>query len=87
VIVWLWSAGSAQGVTDNDEKARQAASRFIAGTGADTAVVEQAHYISGTDTLVTGYHKADAPRWVARRHPGGRVTWKLRPPAPELAAA
>jgi hypothetical protein len=76
VIVWLWSAGNARGVTDNHEKAREAAVLFMRGAGTDTAVVEQAHYVTGIDTLVTGYQKADAPHWVARRHPSGRITWK-----------
>jgi hypothetical protein len=86
-MVWLWAAGSAQGVTDDREKARAAAACFMSGTGADAAVVELAHYVSGTDTLVTGYRKAGALRWVARRYPGGQVTWKPAPPVPEPAAA
>ena len=87
MIVWLWSTGSTRGVTCDREKAFTAAALSMQGAGADTAVVEQAHYITGVDTLAAGYQKADALRWVASRHPGGRVTWRLRPPAPERAAA
>jgi hypothetical protein len=87
VIVWLWSAGSAQGVTDDQGTALTAAALSMERAGADAAVVEQAHFVTATGTLAAGYQKADAPRWVARRRPGGRVAWALRPPAPEQAAA
>lgn len=86
MIVWLWRAGSAEGVTDECRKARRAAASFMRGTGTGSAVVEQAHFIPGIDSLNTGYEKAGAPRWVARRHPSGRISWRLRPAAPELAA-
>jgi hypothetical protein len=86
VIVWLWAAGSAEGVTDDYTKAREAAASFMRMTGTDTAVVEQAHFITGISSLSAGYERAGAPQWIARRHPGGRISWRLRPTGPELAA-
>jgi hypothetical protein len=87
MIVWLWAAGSAEGVTDDEEKARRTAASSMCETGTGSAVVEQAYFIIGIDTLVTGYQKAGAPFWIARRHPGGRVSWTLHRAAPGLAAA
>lgn len=84
--MWLWAAGSAEGVTDDHAKVRRAAVSFMRSTGTDAAVVEQAYFISGTRSLSAGYEKADAPCWVARRHPGGRVSWRMRPAEPGLAA-
>lgn len=86
MIVWLWAAGSAVGVTDDHKKARRAAVFFMRDAGMDTAVVEQAYFISGTRSLIAGYEPAGAPRWVARRHPGGRISWLMRPADPGLAA-
>jgi hypothetical protein len=87
VLVWLWSAGNALGVTDGDEQAREAAAAWMSGAGANTAVVELAHYVSAAEALVSGYRKADAPGWAARRLPGGRVTWALRRTVDEQATA
>jgi hypothetical protein len=86
VIVWLWAAGSARGVTDERSKARRAAVLFMRSAGADEGVVEQACFISGTRSLSAGYEWVGAVRWVARRRPGGRVSWRTRPAGPELAA-
>ena len=86
MIVWLWVARSAVGVTDDHKKARRAAVFFMRSAGADAAVVEQAYFISGTRSLQAGYEGAGAARWVARRHPGGRISWRMRPAEPGLAA-
>jgi hypothetical protein len=86
VIVWLWAAGSAVGVTDDHKKARRAALFFMRDAGTDAAVVERAHFICGTTSLSAGYERAGAARWVARRHPGGRVSWRMRPAEPGPAA-
>jgi hypothetical protein len=86
VIVWLWAAGSAVGVTDDHKKARRAAVFFMRDAGTDAAVVEQAYFVSGTRSLWAGYERAGAARWVARRHPGGRVSWRISPAEPGLAA-
>ena len=86
MIVWLWAAGPAVGVTDDHAKARRAAVFFMRSAGADAAVVEMAYFISGTRSLSAGYEPAGAARWVARRHPGGRVSWRMRPAESGLAA-
>jgi hypothetical protein len=86
VIVWLWAAGSAEGVTDDYAKARRAAASFMRKTGTSAAVVEQAYLITGIRSLSAGYEKANAPHWVARRHPGGQISWRQRWPKPGLAA-
>ena len=86
MIVWLWAAGSAVGVTDDHANARRAAVFFMRSAGTDAAVVEQAYFISGARSLGAGYERDGAARWVARRHPGGRISWQMRPPDPGLAA-
>jgi len=86
VIVWLWAAGSAVGVSDDHANARRAAVFYMRSTGTDAAVVEQAYYISGARSLSAGYEPAGAPHWVARRHPGGRISWRMRPADTGLAA-
>jgi hypothetical protein len=87
VIVWLWWAGSAEGVTDSRRTARGRAVSFLRGTGA-TAILEMAYFNDGVRSLGAGYDRAHgAPCWVARRLPGGRVNWTLRHAEPELAAA
>ena len=86
MIVRLWAAGTAEGVTDYRAKARRAAVFFMRSAGTDAAVVEQAYFISGTRSWSAGYERAGAPRWVARRHPGGRISWRMRPAEPGLAA-
>lgn len=83
--MWLWATGSAVGVTDDHTRARRAAVFFMRSTGTDAAVVEQAYFVSGNRSLSAGYEKAAAERWVARRHPGGRVSWRMRPAEPGLA--
>lgn len=82
MIVWLWAAGSAVGVTDDHANARRAAVFFMRSAGTDAAVVEQAYFISGTRSLGAGYERDGAARWVARRHPGGRISWRMRPADP-----
>jgi hypothetical protein len=71
-------------VAGDYEKARKGGF-FMRSTGTDAAVVEQAYFIPGSKLLGAGYEKAAGPHWVARRHPGGRISWRLRPPEPELA--
>jgi len=85
VIVYLWRAGSAEGVTDDRKTALRTAARFMRATGAGEAVVETARYDDVTGSPRAGYAKADGPHWVARRHADGRVTWRLGP-AEDLAA-
>jgi len=82
-MVWLWAAGSSQGVTDDQAKARKGAASALASSGTGTAVVEQAYFISGTRSLSAGYELAGA-RWVARRR-RGQVSWRMCPADPGLA--
>jgi hypothetical protein len=86
-MVWLWSAGSAAGVTGSGEQARESAARFMGETSTATAVVEQAFYVTDTGTLTDGYEKAGTACWIARRRPGGPVTWQLHWPEPRPAVA
>ena len=86
MIVWLWAAGNGEGVTDDYAKARGAAASFMRMTGTSAAVVEQAYFITGIRSLSAGYERAGGSHWVARRHPSGRISWRLRSPEPGLAA-
>lgn len=88
VIVYLWSAGTARGVTDTRRKARRHAACWMRSQNADTAMVEQAHFISGIESMEVGYARtARDPYWIGQRHPGGRVSWLVRVRTPELAAS
>ena len=88
IAVWLWSAGTAEGVTGDREKACQNAACYLSSAGA-TAVVEQARFVLlvAGEWLAAGYETlADAARWVACRHPGGQVSWSASLSKSELAA-
>lgn len=85
-MVWLWAAGSAEGVTDDYAKARGTAASFMRRTGTSAAVAEQAYFITGIRSLSAGYEKVSGSHWVARRHPSGRISWRLRSRKPGLAA-
>jgi hypothetical protein len=86
VNVFLWQAGTAEGVTDSPGKARRHAARWMRRQETDTARVEPAHFVSGIETLDAGYLPSSAPHWTGRRHPSGRVTWRLRAPSLERPA-
>jgi hypothetical protein len=87
VIVWLWQAGSTQGVvvTGNQAKARRRVASCMRDTGAVTAVLEMA-YFDGMKSLNATYAPVDGQRWLGRCHPSGRVSWRLRAPERESAA-
>jgi hypothetical protein len=87
VIVFLWQAGTAEGVTDDYATAQQRAASFMRDAGASTAVVEQASFIDGNTSLSSCYQPVPGRRWIARRHPGGRVYWEQRSRQPALTAA
>ena len=88
MIVFLWSAGTASGVTDSQRTARRHAATWMRSQQADAALIEQAHFIPGIESLDTGYERASRdPHWAGRRHPGGRISWQLCVRAPELAAS
>ena len=84
MIVFLWSAGTAEGVTDNPQTARTNAAALMCSQEADTALVEKAYFIPGIGSLETGYVPAGRC-WAARRHPSGRVSWRPCGRKPELA--
>ena len=86
MIVFLWSAGTAEGVTDNPRKAHDDAAALMRSQEADTALVEKAYFIPGFGSLETGYLPA-GPCWTARRHPNGRVSWRPCGREPTLAAS
>jgi hypothetical protein len=90
VIVYLWRAGSAEGVTDDPVKARALAARFMLAGGATEAAVETAHYDGGSTSLDAGYALAAGLRWTAHRQDGQAAWncgWAAAPNAPALTAA
>lgn len=87
MIVFLWQAGTAEGVTGDYATAQQRAASFMRDAGASTAVVEQASFIDGSTSLSSCYQPVPGRCWVARRHPGGRVCWEQRSRQPALTAA
>ncbi|HEX7162961.1 MAG TPA: hypothetical protein VF223_17225 [Trebonia sp.] len=91
IAVYLWKAGSAEGVTDDHGRARSLAAGFMLANGAAEAVVETAHYGDAVRLLDPGYVRTGGPCWTGRRQ-GSRVVWRCRwvpapKPAPALAAA
>jgi hypothetical protein len=87
VIIWLWEAGAAVGVTDDYQTACRSAAAVMRGTGANTAVVQGARLIYGAGSLDPGYEATSGSRWVARRQANGRIQWTLRPASPVRAAS
>jgi hypothetical protein len=88
VIVWLWQAGTAEGVivAGDQQQARTRVAAFIRRTGMVAAVMEMAYFDDGVKSLSAGYVSADAWRSVARCHPSGRISWSIVPAKPEVAA-
>jgi len=86
VIVWLWSAGTASGVTHDMIRAQLTAESAMRSGGADVAIVDKAFYVLGVESLTDGYRPAGT-RFVAERHPEGhvgRITWKEVSPGGRL---
>ena len=75
MIVWLWDAGNARGVTDDESRAQQAAQASLRGSGADTARVEGAALVTGVRTLTTVYRRTGTG-WLALRDRNGHIRWK-----------
>jgi hypothetical protein len=89
--VYLWEAGSAEGVTGDHARARALAGRSMLANGAAEAVVEPADFDDAVKSLEAGYVRTTGRRWTARRE-GRRVVWTpgLMPtpqPKPLLAAS
>jgi hypothetical protein len=79
VIVWVWDAEgaaglSASGVTDDADAARRAASAAITATGAQIAIVEWAVHLDGGDRMESGYLRSGSG-WTASRRDDGTITW------------
>jgi hypothetical protein len=79
VIVWLWDADgpdrAVRGVTDDEERARQAAESWIVSGQAGAAQVERAQFVTGFAAL-TAHYKRTGHGWTARRaRDDGIVTW------------
>jgi hypothetical protein len=88
VNVYLWSAGTAEGVTDSQRKACENAAAWMHCQQADTALVERAHFIPGVESMQAGYTRAPRdPCWAGRQHPGGRVSWRPCVRAPETGSS
>jgi hypothetical protein len=89
--VFLWAAGSAEGVTDDHGRARSLAAGFMLANGAAEAVVETAHYDDAIRSLDAGYAKTAGQRWTGHRQ-DSQVVWnrcwvKAPKPEPPLLAA
>jgi hypothetical protein len=89
VIVFLWDVrtpgGSARGVTDDEERARLAASAWMADYGV-TGRIERACPLAGGAWLTGGYRRLGTG-WSAELR-NGRVQWvSFREPARELGRA
>ena len=79
VIVWLWDAGSAHGVSDNESRAIQAAEGAMRAIGPApvTAVVERAFLVSGMESLTSKYLRTgDGWSGTCRK---GLITWGTVP--------
>ena len=74
MLVWLWDAGRARGVTDNEVRARKAAEAFMRNNRAiDEARMEMA-VVNGPHALNPGYARTGRG-WQAVRGPRGGVRW------------
>lgn len=91
ITVYLWKAGSAQGVTDDSKRARRRAARSMRENGAAEAFVETLYFDDELSLMDAGYVNRGGPRWTGRRQ-GNRVVWRCRwvpapGPDPVLAAS
>ena len=80
-MVWLWDAGRASGVTDNEMLARQRAGARLRAGQADTARIESAVAEMGLRTMTCGYQRTGSG-WQARRGPRGGFRWMPLPGGP-----
>ncbi len=71
--LWLWDAGSALGVTDDDKRAREAAEACITSGQATAARVERAVFVLASGTLTYDYRRTGMG-WCAQRRDSG-VKW------------
>jgi DNA-binding CsgD family transcriptional regulator len=86
MIVYLWQAGTAEGVAGTSWRARRRAADSMRRLQEQAARIEQAHFVFGTESLHAGYHRAPGdPYWTGRQYPSGRVNWQPGERAPEPA--
>jgi hypothetical protein len=74
MIVYLWDAPPARGVSDDPARAREAAEGFLCAGRASTALVERAHLVTGIQSLYSGYERMGRG-WVAVPLGDGPVRW------------
>jgi hypothetical protein len=75
VILWLWDAGSAHGVTDDESRARKTVTTLMRSNVANSARVESATLVTGVRTLTMVYRRTGTG-WLARRDDDGGVRWQ-----------
>jgi DNA-binding CsgD family transcriptional regulator len=77
MIVYLWKAGTAEGIADAPWRARRRAADSMRGLQEQAARIDQAHFVLGTESLHADYHRAPGdPYWIGRQYPSGRVSWQ-----------
>lgn len=84
MIVYLWQAGTAEGIAGTPLRARRRAADSMRGLQEHAARIEQAHIVLGTESLHAVYYRAPGdPCWTGRQYPSGRVSWQPGEHAPE----
>jgi hypothetical protein len=86
IMVWLWDAGSACGVTDDGARAREAAVASLNAGETPTARVEKAFLVPGSFALSLVHYRTGVG-WSAHRHHDGQIARKALPVPQELAAS
>lgn len=77
MIVYLWKAGTAEGIADAPWRARRRAADSMRRLQEQAARIDQAHFVLGTESLHADYHRAPGdPYWIGRQYPSGRVNWQ-----------
>jgi hypothetical protein len=74
VSVWLWTAGSASGVSGSLEQAQEAAGTILTAGSAPSAQVESAR-LALSAALESAYQRT-GQAWRARTTQSGRVHWE-----------
>jgi len=75
VFIYLWDACHFRGVTDDPDRAREAAAACISSGLASGARVESALLVSGFAHMTYGYERT-GQGWQGKRRDSGRVTWR-----------
>lgn len=83
MILWLWDAGSAHGVTDDESRARKNVTTLMQSNAANCARVESATLVTGVRTLTMIYRRT-GNGWLARRDGSGQIRWEAVSQVPGL---